>query len=650
VRFVAAIAVQTLVLGAAYVAVIGAGVGSVPGAPAALARPLPEDTLVYDRTGQVLLADLHPSGYQHYQRSLADMGRYLPAATVAIEDRAFWNEPGVDPLAIARAAGADLRSRAIVEGGSTITQQLVKQRFIGDDRTFSRKFTEAAIAVTVTREFSRRQILELYLNDVFYGNTAYGAEAAAQIYFRRPAADLDLAQAALIAGLPQAPTQLDPLRHWSAARARQLRVLDAMVESGAITEADAESAAAEDLSPPEHIFAPQPVNVLPAFQRYVSRELPQRVGAAALARGGLRVLTTLDWDLQRIGQDAVSGIVQASAARDMSDGALAAVDPRSGQILAFVSSAGPGVPGAQFDMVTSTPRNPGSSFKIFTYTAAIASGQYTMVTHVQDGQLVVPMPGGEPYAPRNFDGRDHGECQLEICLASSLNVPAVRIELALGIPTVVEQARRMGAPPYQLHGDRYTTDDPPSTFGPSLTLGGYGETPLQMATGASTLADQGVRHDPQAILSVQGPEGGLLYAAGAQGQRVVDERTSFIVGQMLSDPVNRNIVFGPNTPLALPGRHAAAKTGTAEDFKDAWTVGYTPSLAAAIWLGNTDGHPMVIGTDGIDVAAVAWHNFMVGALDHLGRGDEWYSEPPGLEVRQVETRTAYFFSGTAPPA
>jgi penicillin-binding protein 1A len=362
------------------------------------------------------------------------------------------------------------------------------------------------------------------------------------------------------------------------------------------------------------------------------------------------VLTTLDWGVQRAGQDAVSGIVAASAARKLTDGSLAAVDPTTGQIIAYVSSAGAGVPGGQYDLAAGTPRNPGSSFKIFTYTAAIASGRFTMVTPVQDGRVVVQLPGGAPYAPTNFDGRDHGDCELEICLASSLNVPAVRIEMALGIPTVVEQARRMGAPPYQLHGSAYTTDDPAGTFGPSLTLGGYGETPLQMAIGASTLADQGVRHDPQAILSVQGPEGGLLYAAGGQGQLAVDPGAAFIVTQMLSEPIYRHLLVNPGSPLELPGRRSAVKTGTAENFSDAWTVGYTPSLAAAVWLGNANGHPMAIGTDGVDVAAVAWHDFMNAALDHLRRGDEWYTPPPTLDQRQVAGRTAYFLSGTAPPA
>jgi len=629
-RFGLTVCLQLLVLAAGAGAMVAAGVGGVPQAVAALDAPLPDDNLVLDRSGQVLLADLHPPAYQHYQRPLAQLSPYLLAATVAVEDRSFWNEPGVDPLAIARAGLTDVRARAIVQGGSTITQQLVKQRFIGDDRTFARKFREVAIAATVSQHFSRRRILEMYLNTISYGNGAYGAEAAARIYFHRGAADLDLAQAALLAGLPQAPSRLDPLRAWPAVRARQQQVLDAMVRTGAISDADARLAYAEDLSPPRHLFAPQPLNLVPPFVRLVSDQLVQRVGRDTVARGGLRVTTALDWDLQDIAQRAVGGVVLASAARHLTDGAMVAVDPTTGQVLAYVASAGPGTPGGEYDLAGAIPRNPGSAFKIFTYTAAIASGRYTPTTPLDDSPLSVPVPGEPPYTPLDFDGQPHHRtCPLQVCLGSSLNVPAVRVEVALGVPAVVDQARRMGAPPYQQHGTAYTTNDPPATFGPSLTLGGYGETPLQMATGASTLAAEGVRHDPQPILRVASPSGTELFAAGDPGQRVVDPATSFTLSQMLSDPANRRLAFGASTPLDLPGRHAAAKTGTSETFTDGWTVGWTPSLAAAVWMGNADGRPMATGTDGVDVAAAAWHDFMTGALDHLGRGDQWYTQPAG---------------------
>jgi membrane peptidoglycan carboxypeptidase len=645
---VAAIAVAVVVPAALSVGVVAAaGFSSLPNADSALVQPLPSDTLVYDRSGQVLVADLHPPGYQHEQAPLSAMGRFLPAATVAVEDANFWREGGVDPASIGRAAWTDLRARAAEQGGSTITQQLVKLRLVGNDASYSRKLREAALAVRVSASLSRTQILETYLNDISYGNTAYGAAAAAKIYFHRSPAQLDLAQAAMLAGLPRNPTLLDPLRHRDAARQRQREVLDAMVRTHDITPEEADRAFAEDLSPPAHLFGPVTVNLVPGFVDTVSAELASRLGPDVVG-AGLRVVTTIDMGVQQLGQQSVARAVQANRARDVSDGALVSVDPRTGQVIAMVGSAGPDVPGGQYNMAAGPPRNPGSSFKIFTYTAAIESRRYTMVTPVQDAPLTVQVPGQKPYVPRNYDLRYHGTCQVQACLGNSLNVPAVEVELGTGIPTVVDVARRLGAGPLQGHDGRYTGNDDPASFGPSLTLGGYAETPLQMAVGAATLADGGVRHAPEAILSATTAGGRLVYQAAGSGQRVLDAGTAFIVGQMLSDDANRTLVFGPDTPLVLNGRRAAAKTGTAEDFRDGWTVGYTPSLATAVWAGNADNHPMQEGTDGVFVAAPAWHEFMEGALDRLGRGDEWYPVPAGLVAQRAGGRIAYFLPGTSP--
>jgi len=647
-RVGALVAVALIGAGVTSAAVVASGITSLPNAAAALERPLASDTLVYDRSGQMVLADLHPSGYQHYQLTLGAMGRYLPEATVAVEDANFWNEPGVDPLSIARAAWTDVRAGAAVQGGSTITQQLIKERVVGDDATFSRKLREAVLAVRVSAAYSKPEILAMYLNAISYGNTAYGAGAAARIYFRRDAAQLDLAQAALLAGLPQNPTVLNPLTHWDAAKQRQREVLNAMVRTGDITRTQADEAFAEDLSPPDHLFGPTTVDLAPGFASYVADQLAARVGKDAVRRGGLRVVTSLDWNLQQLAQRSVADTVRANRGRDVTDGALVAMDPRTGMVLALVGSAGPDVPGGQYDMAVGPPRNPGSSFKVFTYTAAIESRKYTMVTPITDAPLTVDPPGGQRYAPKNYDQRYHGVCQLQACLGNSLNVPAVEVELGTGVSAVVDQARRMGAPPFQDHNGRYTTDDAPSSFGPSLTLGGYGETPLQMATGVSVLASGGTLHEPEPILTVTGPDGGVVFQARDGGDRVLDAGTAYIVSQMLSDDANRAQIFGTGTPLTLPGRHVAAKTGTTDDFADGWTVGYTPSLATAVWMGNTDYHHMVQGSDGVYVAAPAWHAFMAGALDMLAKGDEWYPMPSGVDQRTVNGRPAYFLSGTSP--
>jgi membrane peptidoglycan carboxypeptidase len=647
-QIAAVIAAVTGMLSATAGGFLAAGFGSLPNADARVAQPLPSDTLVYDRTGQVLLADLHPPGYQHYQVSLATMGRYLPEATVAVEDANFWNEPGVDPLSIARAAWNDARAGAVVQGGSTITQQLVKRRLVGDDASVSRKLREAALAVRISATYSKPQILAMYLNAISYGNAAYGAAAAGRIYFHRDPGQLDLAQAALLAGLPQNPTLLNPLTHWQAARQRQHEVLDAMVRTHAIRQEEANAAYAEDLSPPAHIFGPANLDLAPGFVTFVSAQLAARFGADAVQSGGLRVVTSLDWNLEQLARRSVADTVQANRGRELTDGALVSIDPRTGQVLAMVGSAGPGVPGGEFNMAVGPPRNPGSSFKVFTYAAAIDSRHYTMVTPITDAPLTVQPPGGQRWTPKNYDLGYHGVCQLQACLGNSLNVPAVEVELGTGTQPVVDMARRLGAPPYQEHGGRYTSDDAASSFGPSLTLGGYGETPLQMATGVATLAARGVLHTAQPILSVSAENGQRLFAASDGGQQVLDAGTAYIVSQMLSNDANRAMIFGRGTPLTLPGRTVAAKTGTTDNFADGWTVGYTPSLATAVWMGNTDHHSMVQGTDGIYVAAPAWHDFMAGALDQLHKGDEWYDVPSGVQARTVNGSQAYFLSGTSP--
>jgi membrane peptidoglycan carboxypeptidase len=625
--------------------VVAVRAAMLPSAGAVSDQGLPEDTLIYDRSGQVVLADLHPSGYQRYHASLQDMGTWLPRATVATEDANFWSEGGVDPLAILRAALANVRQGRVVEGGSTITQQLVKLRVTGGQGSLARKLREAIIAVQVSGAYSREQILAMYLNTIPYGNGAYGAQAAARVYFHTDAARLTPGQAAMLAGLPQSPNANDPLAHWDTARARQRHVLDALVRARSMTAAQADQAYAEDLRPPQHMFGPQTVALAPQFTGWVKDDLVRRYGARAVQEGGLRVTTTLDWGLQQAAQRSVSDAVGANRWRDVSDGALTAVDPRSGQVLAMVGSAGAEVPGGQIDMSTS-PRNPGSTFKLFTYTAAIASRKYTMVTPLRDAQLTVKL-SGETYKPQNDDGRFHGTCQLQECLGNSLNIPAVQVEMAVGVPAVVEQARAMGAPPFAPASGSYSDQVPASSFGPSLTLGGYPETALRMAVAAGVLAGQGVLRDPSGLLKVAFPDGRRQAWPAASARQAVDPGAAFIVSQMLSDDANRRMIFGPGSPLVLPGRHAAAKTGTSEHFTDGWTVGYTPSLAAAVWMGNADGHPMRANVDGIAVAAPAWHSFMEAALGAMGKGDEWYRPPAGVHQETVRGRAAWFLDGTS---
>lgn len=611
----------------------------------AVAGDLPSDTLLYASDNATVLADLHPPGYRHYGVSLSAMGTNLPTAVVAVEDHNFYQEPGIDPAGIARAAVVDIKSGSAAEGASTITQQLVKLRLVGDQPTIERKVNEAWLALEVERRYSKSQILQMYLNDVQFGNSAVGAEAAAQIYFHKKAGDLDVAQAAMLAGLIRGPTLYDPFLHWQAAKSRQREVLDAMVDADKLSQAEADRAYQEDLSPPNHMFLPANDVIAPGFVAFITQQLVKRFGSGATYGGGMRVLTTLNPTLQTIGQRAISDTQSALAWRNVQQGALVAIDPTSGAIIAMVSSANPNANGGQYNLAVWPPRNPGSSMKIYTYTAAIASGRFTMTTPVDDAPFTYFDPGpGAAYTPQNYDGRYHGVCQVQQCLGNSLNIPAVKVELGVGVPAVVDMARTMGAPPWQPQSDgSYTSDDPINSFGPSLTLGGYGETPLQMATGASVLAAQGTLHQPFAIARVE-RAGRVIYSHADDAHQVLDPRVAFIMATMLSRDANRAMIFGRNSDLVIPGWQVAVKTGTSDSFADAWTVGFTPRIAVAVWMGNPDWRvKMTQGSDSYYVAVPAWHAFLAQALPILG-AEQWYSQPAGL----ISAYDNYYLPGTQP--
>jgi len=614
-----------------------------------IATSQPEDTMVYASDGTTLLADLHPPGYQHYYEPLSDVGTLLPEAVISIEDRNFYQEPGVDPQGVVRATMIDWRAHASVEGASTLTQQLAKLRLVGNQPTLDRKIREALMAFEIERRFTKPQILEMYLNSVFFGDTAWGSKAASQIYFHKQTKDLDLAQASMLAGIIKGPTLYSPLLNWTSAKNRQRDVLQAMLRDGKITPGDAAKAFAEDISAPSHMFYPTNKVVAPDMVRYVTGQLVTQFGSDLTYGGGLHVVTTLNMKLQTLAQDAVSGNIAKLANRNVHQGALVSIDPTTGAIVAMVGSANPNADGGQYNLAVWPPRNPGSSMKIFTYTAAIASGKYSMTTPIVDGPFSYSEPGWtQAYRPMNYDGRYHGTCQLQVCMGNSLNIPAVKVELGVSVGSVVSMARLMGAPPYQQHSDAngnpvFTTDDALNTYGPSLTLGGYGETPLQMATGASVLATQGILRQPYAIDHVSRNSATVYYHMPDPGKQVLDPRVAFIMEAIMSNDNNRAMIFGRNSLLTLPGRTVGVKTGTSDSFADAWTVGYTPHLVTAVWGGNADWRQkMTKNSDSYYIAAPMWHQFMQNALDALGLGNEWFPEPAGL----VHKGGAYYLPGT----
>jgi membrane peptidoglycan carboxypeptidase len=628
----------------------------LPDAHAIALASLPQDSIIYESTGTVTLADIHRQGYRHYEQHLTEMGTLVPQSTIAIEDAKFYSEPGVDVGSIIRAAWVDYHDHAAVQGASTITQQLVKLRLLGNQPSIERKAKEAVLALQVEQDFSKKQILEMYLNTAFYGNNAYGIQAAAQSYFHVPTAKLDLAQAAMLAGIPQNPTYNNPLVNWEGAKNRQHLVLQAMVRNHNITPAIADQAFAEDLTEPSHMFRDSNVVVAPGFVAFVVDELKARYGPDAPYRDGFRVTTTLNWAMQDQAQSMIAANVAKfqSWGANVHQGAMVGIDPRTGEILSMVGSASAQSSGGQYNFAVWPPRNPGSSMKMYNYTAAIASGRFTMVTPIPDTQITFPAdPGQKPYVPRNYDGSFHGTCQLQQCFLNSYNIPAVKVEVEQGIGNVVTMARAMGAPPWRRVTEGvYVSDEPLDAYGPSLTLGGYGETPLQMATGASVLAAGGLLRQIRSVRTITSPDGISIFKADPnQGaKQAIDPKVAFIMDQIMSDDSNRAAIFGRGSNLTLPDRRVASKTGTTDDYKDGWTVGFTPALATAFWFGNADSSPMPVGAEASQVAAPVWHQFMQWATDSALQepGGDWFAEPAGLDHYNVGGKVQWFLPGTNP--
>jgi membrane peptidoglycan carboxypeptidase len=617
------------IVGAAIIVLaIGDATASTAGAHP---RVLPADSLVYDRTGG-LIADLHSPGATRIPVPLDSISPLVQRAIVAVEDRSFWTEGAVDVPRLAAAAISNL-THGTSQGASTIPMQLAKILYLNDSRTIVYKVQQIALAQRIASSNSRSVILDDYLNDIYFGSGATGIEAAARTYFGIDASHLDLAQAAMLAGLPNNPTGDDPHANPAAASARQRQVLDAMVDTGDITAAVATATAHQHLT---YVTSnPDRLNLVPFFTARVVASVRDLWHLDALT-AGLRITSTLDLSLQQFTQHAVTSQIAQLGRLHVTDGAAVVIAPASGDVLAYVGSAGANAPGGQIDMAA-VPRQPGSSFKIFTYTTAIEDGRVSMVTPVLDGPLTLPTGAGangtQPYSPFDYDRTWHGILPVERALGNSLNIPAIRVEMATGIPAIVATARAMGVT---------TLGRSPSTYSPSMTLGTYPVPALEMAQAGSVLADSGILHPARFIITAS-LNGRVLPNAVPAAKRVVDPRAAYIMNTMLSNDANRVMEFGAHGLLTLQGHRVAAKTGTSENFKDNFTVGWTPQLATATWVGNANDSAMQ-GTTGITGAAPIWHQVMAHAL--TGRADAWPSIPAGLTTATTAWGTAYFMPGT----
>ncbi len=613
--------------------------GIVAGIVASYSAHLPDINRMADfqpeRSTQVFARDGTPLAdlYRHNRLwvPLVKVPVMVRDAFVASEDEHFYTHHGIDFEGIVRAAIADWEHQPI-QGASTITQQLARGLFLSDEVTISRKIQEALLAIEIERYYTKDEILERYLNLIYLGAGAYGVQAAAHTYFGEDVWKLTLGQAAMLAGIVPAPSDYSPFTNIKLARDRQLHVLSRMVANGFITRAQAKEAAAAPLG----LIGERPVGLqsyrYPYFTTYVVHKLEETFGTQAAFEGGLTVYTTLDPKMQQIAQAAVDWGVRTAAAEGINahEAALVALRPQTGEILAMVGGSGWSLTN-QFNRAWQARRQPGSSFKVYVYTAAVDSGIPPNAI-MEDTPVSYPMGDGTVWSPQDDDHRFWGAITLDEALAQSRNVVAVKLAERVGIDRVIEYAKRMGI----------TSRLQPDL---SLALGSNGVSVLDQAAGYATLADAGIHITPSPIRLVKDSFGSVvLDNEYPQETEVVSAGTAFVMTKMLEDVINH----GTGYPNAVIGRPAAGKTGTTSDFRDAWFVGYTPDLVAAVWLGN-DNYSRMYESYGGNIPARIWARFMKEAL--AGTPPHDFVMPKG-EVHAVRLcgsgKVMYFLTGTGP--
>ena len=609
-------------------------------------RRVLQSTKIYDRTGEILLYDLH----QDVRRTVVpfeNINRNIKNASIAIEDDQFYNHYGVEPKAIMRAVFTNLTQGDLLggQGGSTITQQVIKNSVLQNEKTLTRKVKEWILAVKLERNLSKDEILSIYLNESPYGGTIYGVEEASQSFFGKPASDVTLAEAAYLAALPQAPTLMSPYgNHKDILDERQKLVLKRMLINNFITQQEYDEAIAAKVE-----FQPQSVGNIraPHFVMYIREQLVQKYGEEALSERGLRVITTLDYDLQKEGERILyeKGLVNVEKFKADNAG-LIAVDPKTGDLLTMVGSRdyfSEDIDG-NFN-VTLAKRQPGSSIKPFIYAAAFNKGYLpdTVLFDVrtQFSPLCPPdSPSSESpcYAPNNYNHKFIGPVNLRNALAQSLNIPAVKVLYLAGIRDSLKVASDMGLTTLSPNdADRY---------GLTLVLGGGEVRLIDMTYAYGVFANEGVRAEPRSILRIEDARGNIIEENKVVTKQVMDRNVTLMISDILSDNVARTPLWGANSLVNFPGRSVASKTGSTNNLRDAWLMGYAPNIAVGTWVGNNDNGAMGGGLSGLIVTPM-WREFIDIALKKLP--EESFAQPtinkvgvkPIIRGEYIDTSTLF---------
>lgn len=588
-----------------------------------LDRSLALSTKIYDRTGEILLYEVHGDQNRSYV-SIDQIPQSVIDATIAIEDKNFYNHNGVSLWGIIRGQIMPRLQGKRAQGGSTLTQQFVKNAILTDERKVSRKIKEWILSYRLEQKYEKDQILEFYFNEIPYGGAVYGVEVAARYYFDKPVEDLTLAEAAILAALPQAPTLYSPYgNNKDLLIARQHTILNLMVEQGYISEADAEAAKGQEL-----VFKKRAEQIkAPHFVMYVRELLEQKYGTSMVEQSGWQIRTSLDWEAQQAAQETIDEIAPQNLENyQAGNAALVSLDVNSGEILSMIGSKD------YFDdtidgqvNVAVADRQPGSSMKPFVYLKAFEKG-YRPETILFD--VVTNFSAtGKDYTPHNYDLVEHGPVSIRKALAGSLNIPAVKALYLAGVYDVIDLANKFG----------YSTLTDPDRYGLSLVLGGAEVKLLDHVNAYATLGRDGVYKEPVAILEIKDSQGKVIEEnIENKGRRVIDKEYVRMINNILSDNASRAYVFGESNYLTLPGRPVATKTGTTNDYHDAWTIGFTPQIATGVWVGNSNNDAMKRGASGSVVAAPIWNGYMKKVTKDLPvEGFKTYEELPECSKAMV---------------